>query len=465
MQVVARDLVHPSPCVESDLGGLRYLRVWRSRGAARGGKSVSARLPRAQRSRRKGTREVVYRVCAGLDVPKDSLKACLRQPERRKRSRTLETFGTTTRELLRLAAWLTEAQCTQVAMESRGVYWQPVSHVLEGSFTVLLVNAAHIKQVAGRKRDVKDCEWIAQLLECGLRKASFIPPQPLRELREVTRHRKTLIPERSRIANRLQKLVEGANSKLGSVASDIMGVAARAILQALVNGERDSHTLAALAQGKLRAKPEQLEAALVGTFTAQHAFLLKQLLLPVEFLTARLTECAQRVEDLCRPFQQTLEHLQTLPGVGQRGAEQIVAELGVDMSRLPRPQHAASWGGLCPGNHESAGKRKSGKTRTGNRWLRSLLVECAWAASRTTACYFHTQFRQLTRRRGAKRAAVAVAHRLLVAAYHIIRDGVAYRDVGPDHFDNLHRHRLTSYHIHRLEELGYHVNLETKEAA
>lgn len=409
--------------------------------------------------------EVVYRICAGLDVHKDSIKACLRVPAPRKRSSTIQTFGTTTGELLRLAAWLTEAQCTHVAMESTGVYWQPVYNILEGSFALLLVNAAHIKQVPGRKTDVKDCEWIAQLLECGLLKASFIPPQPIRELREVTRHRKTLIQERSRIANRIQKLLEGANIKLGSVASDIMGVTATAILQALVSGERDSQHLAALAKGKLRAKPEQVEAALVGTFTEHHAFLLKQLLAQVEFVTAQITECDLHVEELCRPFAPTIEHLQTLPGVGKRGAEQIVAELGVDMSRFPSPQHVASWVGLCPGNHESAGKHKSGKTRKGNRWLRSLLVECAWAASRTKACYFHAQFRQLTRRRGAKRAAVAVAHSLLIAAHQIIRNGVPYRDLGPDHFDTLHRHRLTSYHTRRLEELGYHVNLETKEAA
>jgi transposase len=409
--------------------------------------------------------DVVYSICAGLDVHKDTIKACLRTPLEGKRMSTIQTFGTTTRELLRLAAWLTEAQCAQVAMESTGVYWQPVYHVLEGSVGVLWVNAAHIKQVPGRKTDVKDGEWIAHLLECGLLKASFIPPPPIREVRAVTRHRKTLIQERARVANRIQKLLESANLKLGSVASDILGVAAQAILRALVAGERDNEQLAALAKGKLRAKPEQLHDALLGRFTAHHAFLLKQLLAQVEFVSAQITECDQEVETLCRPFAQTIEQLQTLPGVGQRGAEQIIAELGVEMARFPTAQHAASWVGICPGNHESAGKHKSGKTRKGNRWLRALLVECAWAASRTKASYFHAQFRQLTRRRGAKRAAVAVGHSLLIAAYHIIRDGVPHQDLGPDHFDTLHRQRLTSYHTRRLEELGYRVNLETKEAA
>jgi transposase len=330
---------------------------------------------------------------------------------------------------------------------------------------VLLVNAAHIKQVPGRKTDVKDCEWIAELLECGLLRASFIPPKPIRELRELTRHRKTLIQERGRIANRVQKLLESANIKLGSVASDIMGVTACSILQALVNGERDSKKLATLAQGKLRAKPDKIEEALFGYFTEHHAFLLRQLLLQVEFVSARISECDQRAEELCRPFAETIRRLQTLPGVARRGAEQIVAELGVDMSRFPTHQHAASWVGICPGNNESAGKHKSGKTRKGNRWLSSLLVECAWAAGRTKECYFNTQFRQIARRRGAKKAAVAVGHSLLVAAYYIIRNTVEYRELGADHFDRLNSHRLTLYHVRRLEQLGYQVNLETKNAA
>lgn len=407
--------------------------------------------------------EVIYRVCAGLDVHKDSIKACLRKPGSQGRVSEIQSFGTTTREILRLMEWLCLAGCTHVAMESTGVYWKPVYNVLEGSFELLLINAAHIKQVPGRKTDVKDCQWIAELLECGLLRASFIPPKPIRELRELTRHRKTLIQERGRIANRIQKVLEAANIKLGSVASDILGVAARSILQALIQGERNTEKLAALGAGKLRADPRQIEEALFGKFTGHHAFLLGQLLMQVEFLSARIMECDERVEGLCRPFEPILERLRGLPGVGHRGAEQIVAELGVDMNRFPTAQQAASWVGICPGNNESAGKRKSGKTRKGNRWMRSLLVECAWAAGRTQGCYFNAQFRQMARRRGAKKAAVAVGHSLLVAAYHIIRDGVEYRDLGPDHFDRVNRQRLTRYHLRRLEELGYQV--EMKEAA
>lgn len=410
--------------------------------------------------------EVLNRVCAGLDVHKDSVTACLRQPGRKgQRSSEVRSFGTTTPELLRLGEWLTAAGCTHVAMESTGVYWKPVYNLFEASFEVLLVNAAHLKQVPGRKTDVKDCEWIAQLLEHGLLRASFIPPHPIRELRELTRHRKTLIQERARLANRVQKVLESANIKLGSVASDVLGATARSMLEALIGGERDSKRLAALGERRLRTTPEKLEAALVGTFSEHHAFLLRQLLAQVDFLTARIAECDARIEVLCGPFAPKLERLQALPGVGQRAAEQMLAELGPDMGRFPTHQHAASWTGICPGNHKSAGKRKSGKTRKGNRWLRGLLVECAWAAARTKETYFRAQFRQLARRRGSKKAAVAVGHSLLVAAYHILRDDVDYRDLGADHFDRLNRHRLTRHYVHRLEELGYQVALASQPAA
>lgn len=405
--------------------------------------------------------DVLYAVCAALDVHKDSVAACLRQPgPRGRRQSEVRTFGTTTRELLRLVEWLAAAGCTHVAIESTGVYWQPVYNLLEGAFEVLLVNAAHVKQVPGRKTDVRDCEWLAQLLEHGLLRASFIPPTPIRELRELTRHRKTLIRERARIANRVHKVLEGTNLKLASVATDILGVSGRAILDALLQGERDPAALAALAQGRLRRKRVALEEALTGTVTEHHAFLLRQLLTQVDFLTARITECDERIETLTRPWAPKLAKLQDLPGVGRRGAEQMLAELGPDVTAFPSHRHAASWTGICPGNHESAGKRKSGKTRKGNRWLRGILVECAWAAARTRDTYFHAQFRHLARRRGAKKAVVAVGHSLLVAAYHILRDDAEYKDLGPDHFDRLHQHRLTRYHIQRLQELGYEVKLE-----
>jgi transposase len=350
-------------------------------------------------------------------------------------------------------------------MESTGVYWKPVYNLVEGSFEVILVNAAHIKQVPGRKTDVKDCEWIAQLLEHGLLRASFIPPKPIRELRDLTRHRKTLIQERARTANRVQKILEGSNVKLASVASDVLGVSGRAILEALIGGERNSVALARLTRGRLRATRDKLEEALTGRFTEHHGFLLKQLLAQVDFLAARIAECDQRIEVLCRPLAEKIERLKQMAGVGQRAAEQLISELGVDMGQFPSHRYAASWTGICPGNHESAGKRKSGKTRKGNRWLRCLLVECAWAASRTKQSYFAAQFRHLARRRGPKKAAVAVGHSLLVAAYHILRDDVDYKDLGADHFDRLNHNRLTRYHVERLQNLGYQVNLESQPDA
>ena len=407
--------------------------------------------------------EVVYAVCAGLDVHKDSVKACVRRSGPNKaRTSEVQTFGTTTRELLRMTQWFTTCGCTHVAMESTGVYWKPVYNLVEGSFEVILVNAAHIKQVPGRKTDVKDCEWIAQLLEHGLLRASFIPPKPIRELRDLRRHRKTLIQERARTANRVQKILEGSNVKLASVASDVLGVSGRAILEALIGGERNSVALARLARGRLRATREELEEALTGRFTEHHGFLLKQLLAQVDFLAARIAECDQRIEVLCRPLAEKIERLKQMAGVGQRAAEQLISELGVDMGQFPSHRYAASWTGICPGNHESAGKRKSGKTRKGNRWLRCLLVECAWAASRTKQSYFAAQFRHLARRRGPKKAAVAVGHSLLVAAYHILRDDVDYKDLGADHFDRLNHNRLTRYHVERLQNLGYQVNLESQ---
>jgi transposase len=410
--------------------------------------------------------EVIYAVCAGLDVHKDSVKACLRRSApNRQRIGEVQSFGTTTRELLRMTEWLSACGCSHVAMESTGVYWKPVYNLLEGSVEVILVNAAHIKQVPGRKTDVKDCEWIAQLLEHGLLRKSFIPPKPIRELRDLTRHRKTLIQERARTANRVQKILEDANVKLASVASDVLGVSGRAILAALINGERDSTVLAALTRGRLHATQDELQEALTGRFTEHHSFLLGQLLAQVDFVAARITECDQRIEVLCRPFAQKIDRLKRMAGVGQRAAEQLVSELGVDMGQFPSHRHAASWTGICPGNHESAGKRKSGKTRKGNRWLRCLLIECGWAASRSKQSYFGAQFRHLVRRRGAKKAAVAVGHSLLVAAYHILRDDVEYRDLGADHFDRLNHHRLTDYHVQRLEQLGYQVNLQSQPDA
>jgi transposase len=412
--------------------------------------------------------ERVYARCCGLDVHSKTVVACLRTPgERRQRQKDVRTFGTTTPELLRLADWLLEAGCTHVAMESTGVYWKPVFNILESVCEVLLVNAAHIKQVPGRKTDVKDAEWIAELLEVGLLRASFIPPQPIRELREVTRYRKTLIQQRASEVNRVHKMLEDANIKLGQVATDILGVSGRKMLEALIEGERDGGRLAELALGALRKKAEQLGPALTGRFTDHHAFLLRQLLSHIDELERHIAACDTKVEEYNRPFaQEKVQRLVTIPGVSLRAAEVILAEVGTDMSRFPTAAHLASWAGMCPGNHESAGKRKSGRTRKGNVWLRTVLVEAAWAAARTKNSYLASLYARLARRRGAKKAIIAVGHSILVAVWHILKEEVEYKELGAHHFDQLETERLTRHYLHRLEELGVQVTVaETAQAA
>ena len=332
---------------------------------------------------------------------------------------------------------------------------------VEGVCEVLLVNAHHIKAVPGRKTDVKDCEWIADLLEHGLLRASFIPPPPIRELRDLTRYRRALIAQRATEANRVQKLLETANIKLGSVAADVLGKSGRLMLKALIAGERDGARLAELAKGPLRKKREALAPALTGRFTAHHAFLLGQLLAHMDELETHIAQCDAQIEEVLRPFAQVpLELLQTVPGVGQRIAEVILAEIGVDMRRFPTAAHLASWAGMCPGNNESAGKRKSGKTRKGDRYLRTALIEAAWAASHSRNTYLASLYARIARRRGAKKAAVAVGHSILVAVWHILRKGVPYADLGPSHFDRLNTERLTRHYLRRLEDLGLQVTVQ-----
>jgi transposase len=399
--------------------------------------------------------DVLYRVCCGLDVHKKTVVACLRFPGANgKRAEDVRTFGTTTRELLQLAEWLTGPGCTHVAMESTGVYWRPVYQILEGTFELLLVNAQHVKMVPGRKTDIKDCQWIAQLLEHGLLRSSFVPPAPLRELRELTRYRRQLIEEHTREANRVQKVLETANIKLGDVASDVLGASGRAMLRSIIAGERDPDKLTALAQGLLRRKEAQLREALRGRITTHHVFMLQGLLSHIEFLDQQIALFDARIEEQTHPFAAALERLDTITGVARRSAEQILAELGDDMSRFPTAAHAASWTGICPGNNESAGKRKSGKTRKGNRWLRAALVECARGAVRARNSYLAAQYHRIARRRGDKKAIVAVGHSILVAVWHVLRDGVAYRDLGPGYFDRLNRERLIRHYTQRLAELG-----------
>jgi transposase len=363
-----------------------------------------------------------------------------------------------TRALRELADWLVSARCTHVAMESTGIYWRPVYQILEQrQLTVLLVNAAHVKKVPGRKTDVKDCEWLAELLEHGLLRGSFVPPAPLRRLRELTRARRQLIDIHSEEANRIQKVLETANIKLGDVASDVLGVSGRAMLKALIAGERDPQTLAALARGRLQEKRAALAEALDGHVTDHHTFLLRSLLDHLEFLEQQIGEFDRRIAEASEPMTTHLEHLDTIPGVARRSAEQIMAELGDDMRQFPTADDAASWAGICPGNHESAGKRRQARTTKGNRWLRSTLVECARGAVRKRDCYLAAQYRRLAKRRGDKKAIVAVAHSILIAAYHMIQDGVEYREAGAQYFDRVHREHLIRYYQRRLADLGLGV--------
>jgi transposase len=409
--------------------------------------------------------EVLYAVCCGLDVHKASVTACLRSPGAGPpRRQEVRTFGASTRELLRLADWLTAAGCTHVAMESTGIYWRPVYNLLEGSFELSLVNAQHVKMVPGRKTDVRDSEWLAQLLELGLLRRSFVPPAAQRELRDVVRYRKRLIEERAREANRVLKVLETANIKLGSVVTTVLGVSARAMLKALIAGAGTPEELAELAQRSLRRKRPALAEALTGRVTAHHRFLLAQLLRHIEFLDEAIATCDGRIATCTAAPADAVARLDTIPGVARRTAETIVAELGCDMSRFPTAGHAASWAGLCPGNNESAGKRLSGRTRFANRVLRQALVESARGAVCKRDCYLAAQYRRLVKRRGDKKAIVAVAHSILVIAYHVLRDGVSYRELGGDYFDHLHAQRLTRYHTQRLAALGYAVTL-TKSAA
>jgi transposase len=403
--------------------------------------------------------------CCGLDVHRDTVAACVRVPgPNGQRRQEVRTFGTTAAELLALREWIEARGVTHVAMESTGVYWKPVFYALEDAFMCLLVNATHIKQVPGRKTDVHDCVWIAQLLEHGLLRGSFVPPAPIRELRDLTRHRKVLIQERSRAANRLHKLLQDAGIKLASVATDILAVSGRAILEAFVQGTTDPAVLADLARGKLRRKLPALRQALAGRFRAHHAFLVSQLLAHVDYLDEAITTMSEEVQRGLAPFTAQLKQLDTIPGIDTRTAEAIIAELGVDMSPFPSDRHLASWAAICPGNHESAGKHKSGKTRNGNRWLRTTLIEAAAGAIRTKDSALGARYRRVMRHRGHKKAVVAVAHAMLRAIYHVLGEGTPYCDPGVDYYDRRHAQRVTHRAIQLLERQGYRVTLEPAAA-
>jgi transposase len=402
--------------------------------------------------------QVVHEVCCGLDVHKKSVTACVLWASGRRRQ--TRAFGTFTRELLELGDWLRDCGVTHVALESTGVYWKPVWNLLEGQFEVLLVNAQHIKAVPGRKTDQKDSEWIADLLQHGLLRASFVPPTPIRELRDLTRYRASLAQEINRIANRIQKVLEDANIKLASVATDTLGASGRAMLEAIVNGEQDSQRLAEMAQGKLRNKIPELQEALQGRVSTHHRFLLRELLDHHHFVESKMQRIEQEVAERLGPFQSEVARLCTIPGVDRVTAWGLLAEIGLDMSQFSDARHLASWAGLCPGNHESAGKRKSGKIRKGSLWLRRCLCQGAWAVSTKKNNYLSALYRRLAARRGSKRATIAVAHNLLVIAYYILRDGTCYRDLGPDYFDRLNPEGLRRRLTKRLEGLGFKVTVE-----
>lgn len=402
--------------------------------------------------------EVVYERCAGLDVHRDTVVASVITPA----GRELRTFGTVTDELLALADWLLGLGVTHVAMESTGVYWKPIYNLLEGTgLTLLVVNARHIKAVPGRKTDVRDAEWIADLLRHGLLRGSFIPDRGQRELRELVRYRRRLIEERAREAERLHKTLEGANIKLGAVAANILGVSGRAMLEALVEGRADPEVLAAMAKGKLRDKHDRLVAALRGLIGPHQRRLLATQLRHIDFLDAEIAGLSGEIEERMRPFAAAIALADSIPGVGQRTAEGILAEIGRDMARFPTSAHLASWARMCPGTDESAGKRKSGATGAGNVWLRAALVEAAHAAARTKGTYLAAQYRRIAARRGAKRAAVAVGHSILVALHQMLSTGAMYEDLGATWFDERDRRAIVRRSVQRLEGLGYKVTLET----
>jgi transposase len=439
--------------------------------------------------------DVLYTHCAGLDVHKKTVVACCLTPgPDGTLRREIRTFSTMTQDLLRLADWLSSLGVTHVALEATGEYWKPVHAILEASFTLLVVNARHIKNVPGRKTDVKDAEWIAELLRHGLLRASFVPPRPQRDLRDLTRQRTNLVQDRAQVVNRLQKVLEWANLKLSSVATDVTGASARAMLAAIIGGETDAGVLAELAQGRMRSKRAALEQALTGRVRDHHRYLLAQHLVHLDFLDEQIADLAQQITHLIAPepptdgppadgmdglpgapavdaavdgagetgvaWAEAVGLLDTIPGVGRTAAEQIIAEIGTQMGQFASAAHLASWAKVCPGNDESAGKRRSGRTGQGNRWLRSVLVQTAWAAVKVKDSQLAGVYHRLAGRRGAKRAILAVAHRILIAAYYVLRDRVPYRAPSTVPADAQRTARALKRMLTRIEQLGYTVRLE-----
>ena len=440
--------------------------------------------------------EILYERCAGLDVHKKNVKACFSAPGKDgHRQKETRTYLTMTPNLLEMRDWLKEQGCTHIALEATGVYWRPIYNLLEGDFEILVVNAHHIKAVPGRKTDVKDAEWIADLLAHGLLSASFIPSAPQRELRELTRYRTSLVEERAREVNRLQKTLEDTNLKLGDVVSDVMGKAAQLILHAVVEGETDAGRLASFAVGRVQASQEVLERALTGKVTAHHRFMLGQHLQLIKSLDEAIRHVTEEIAHRFTPpeppleehppasapqspepapssaesaplsWQEAVELVDQVTGISERVAQGLLAEIGVDMEQFPSAKHLASWVGICPGNHESAGKRLSGKTRKGNPYARRLLIQAAHAAAHSKNTYLAAQYRRIAARRGPKRAAVAVGHSILVIVYHLLRDRGTYQDLGGNYFDEHDRQMVQKHLVRRLERLGYQVDLQPRSEA
>lgn len=403
--------------------------------------------------------ETLHSRCAGLDVHKAEVVACLRLVGKRKVEREVRRFPTTTRGLLELGDWLERGGCTHVAMEATGVYWKPVWHILEDRFALVLANAAHVKNVPGRKSDVNDATWLADLLAHGLIRASFVPPPAIQELRDLTRTRKQLTREIVQHAQRIQAVLEEANVKLASVISNVLGPSGRRILQAMIAGETDAAKLAALGSERLGCPRAALVEALTGRVREHHRFLLAQHLQTIEQLEESIAAFDARIEAALAPFQDAVERLTAVPGIGATAAQVIIAEIGDDMSRFPTAGHLLSWAGLVPRLDESAGKRRSTRIKKGAPWLKPMLVQCAWAAARKKSSYFQAQFLRLKARHGAKKAAVAVAASILTTVYHMLGDGTCYHDLGPHHFARRDPNKTAARLANRIRNLGYHVEI------
>lgn len=409
--------------------------------------------------------QVIHPRCAAIDVHKKTAvtTSMLTQPDGTVQKRT-RTFATMTADLLALDDWLKQQGIEVIALESTGIYWHPIYNILEEGRTVILVNPQHMKAVPGRKTDIKDSEWLADLLRHGLLQPSFIPPKPIRVLRDLTRYRKSLVSERTQEVNRLQKLLEGANIKLASVVTDVLGKSGRAMLEAVVSGQSDAEELAELARGSLRKKIPQLQKALTGLVQPHHRFLVGQILTHIDFLEAAIAQVQREIEQHLQEEQEAVELLQTIPSIKANAAATIIAEIGTDMSLFPSAKHLASWAGVCPGNKQSAGKRLKNSITKGNPYLRAVLAEVVWSITRTDT-YLAAQYHRIARRKGKRRAVMAVAHSLLVIIYHVLKKKKPYEELGSDYFDRLDTEQTQRYYVRRLEQLGYKVELAPTQVA